>query len=118
MTTITQMLNEFLDRSYALFIYTLFTLAFTTGCTSPPPAPVIPEIVSQSSGSDALFIGISIVNDQTVWISGTAGSYGKTTDGGQISQGVEMLLQNDGGEWRLKQLRLLPEDEARHDGLL
>lgn len=42
----------------------------------------------------------------------------QTTDGGQISQGVEMLLQNDDGEWRLKQLRLLPEDEARHDGLL
>lgn len=42
----------------------------------------------------------------------------QTTDGGQVSQGVEMLLQNDDGEWRLKQLRLLPEDEARHDGLL
>ena len=41
-----------------------------------------------------------------------------TADGGETSQGVEMLLQRDGDAWRLKQLRLLPEDEARHDGLL
>ena len=33
-------------------------------------------------------------------------------------QGVEMLLQRDGGNWKLQQMRLLPDDEARHDGLL
>lgn len=42
----------------------------------------------------------------------------RTADGGETPQGVEMLLQRDGDTWRLKQLRLLPEDEARHDGLL
>lgn len=42
----------------------------------------------------------------------------ETADGARSRQGVEMLLERDGGEWRLKQLRLLPEDEARHDGLL
>ena len=42
----------------------------------------------------------------------------RTADGGEIAQGVEMLLQQEAGVWRLKQLRLLPEDEARHDGLM
>ena len=42
----------------------------------------------------------------------------QTADGGETLQGVEMLLQRDGEDWRLKQLRLLPEDEARHDGLI
>jgi hypothetical protein len=44
----------------------------------------------------------------------------ETSTGERIIQGVEMLLQRaaDDDVWRLKQLRLLPEDEARHDGLL
>ncbi len=42
----------------------------------------------------------------------------RTADGGEIAQGVEMLLQRNADDWHLKQLRLLPEDEARHDGLL
>ena len=42
----------------------------------------------------------------------------RTADGGETAQGVEMLLQHEDSAWRLKQLRLLPEDEARHDGLL
>ena len=42
----------------------------------------------------------------------------QTADGGSQAQGVEMLLQLQGGDWQLKQLRMLPEDEARHDGLL
>jgi len=41
-----------------------------------------------------------------------------TADGGRSRQGVELLLERDDHDWRLKQLRLLPEDEARHDGLL
>ncbi len=41
-----------------------------------------------------------------------------TAEGGQISQAVEMLLQRDEDSWRLKQLRILPADEARHDGLV
>lgn len=42
----------------------------------------------------------------------------QTSDGGSLAQAVEMLLQRDGDNWKLKQLRMLPEDEARHDGLL
>ncbi|MCB1722499.1 MAG: hypothetical protein H6959_04240 [Chromatiaceae bacterium] len=43
----------------------------------------------------------------------------QTADGQALAQGVEMLLQaDDDGGWRLQQLRVLPDDEARHDGLL
>jgi hypothetical protein len=41
-----------------------------------------------------------------------------TRDGARIDQGVEIMLQLEGPDWRLKQLRLLPEDEMRHDGLM
>lgn len=42
----------------------------------------------------------------------------RTADDGGGTQGVEMLLQREGDTWLLKQLRLLPDDEARHAGLL
>ena len=42
----------------------------------------------------------------------------QTEEGGSLAQAVEMLLQREGGDWKLKQLRMLPEDEARHDGLM
>lgn len=42
----------------------------------------------------------------------------QTSEGGSLAQAVEMLLQQEGSDWKLKQLRILPEDEARHDGLL
>ncbi len=59
-------------------------LALATGCTpEPPPPPAPPATSAQESGSGNLFIGISTVDDETVWISGTAGSFGRTTDGGQ-----------------------------------
>lgn len=41
----------------------------------------------------------------------------RTADG-DITQGVELLLQREPNRWRLKQLRLLPEDESAHDGLI
>jgi len=39
-------------------------------------------------------------------------------NGGSSSQALEMLLQKEGDKWLLKQLRMLPEDEARHHGLI
>lgn len=42
----------------------------------------------------------------------------RTSDGRTIAQPVEVLLRNEGRDWRLKQMRLLKEDEARHEGLL
>ena len=41
-----------------------------------------------------------------------------TADGVRFTQPVEMLIERHEGQWLLKQLRVLPEDEARNDGLL
>lgn len=60
-----------------------------SACAEPevrPSQPATPRIQVQTSGSEALFIGISIVDEQTVWISGTSGSYGRTLDGGTTWQ--------------------------------
>ena len=42
----------------------------------------------------------------------------RTSQGEHIAQGVEMLLQYAGNGWKLKQLRLLTDDESSHDGLI
>jgi len=43
----------------------------------------------------------------------------EANDGTINAQGVEMLLEKEeDGQWRLVQERILPVDEARHDGLL
>lgn len=41
-----------------------------------------------------------------------------TADGAKLVQPVEMLIEQRQGRWLLKQLRMIPEDEARNDGLL
>ena len=70
-------------------VATYFLLAFSTiflGCSNNKRIvqPVLsPTLTVQNSNSDKLFIGTSMVNDNTVWISGTAGSFGRTTDGGE-----------------------------------
>lgn len=43
----------------------------------------------------------------------------EANDGSINAQGVEMLLEKeDDGQWRLVQERILPADEAEHDGLI
>ena len=43
----------------------------------------------------------------------------EANDGTINAQGVEMLLEKEeDGQWRLVQERILPDDEARHDGLV
>jgi photosystem II stability/assembly factor-like uncharacterized protein len=42
-----------------------------------------PALIAQNSGSDALFIGLSIVNDSVTWVAGTGGSWAQTTNGGE-----------------------------------
>lgn len=43
----------------------------------------------------------------------------EANDGTINAQGIEILLENEeDGQWRLIQERILPENEARHDGLL
>ena len=39
-------------------------------------------MTTQQSGTDALLIGMGIVNDSTVWLGGTNGTWARTTDGG------------------------------------
>ncbi len=46
------------------------------------PLTLDPSIAGQESGSEELFIGVSPVDESTVWISGTGGTYGRTLDGG------------------------------------
>lgn len=62
-------------------------LLLLAACAAPPAAAPVtwtldPALEPQSSGSDALFIAISIVDRDTVWISGTGGTFARTTDGG------------------------------------
>ncbi len=43
----------------------------------------------------------------------------EANDGTINAQGIEILLEKESdGEWRMVQERILPEDEARHDGLI
>ena len=62
------------------------------GCTASdteqeaPPLRLAPALTPQSSGVEALFIGISPVDENIVWISGTQGTYARTTDGGATWQ--------------------------------
>lgn len=78
--------------------YLSFLLFLTLlGCTPEPDAPptpsdepmqpveagVMPTLTRLQTGADSvLFIGIHPVDAQTVWISGTRGTYARTTDGG------------------------------------
>lgn len=41
-----------------------------------------------------------------------------TAGGQRLVQPVEMLIEHAEPGWQLKQMRLLPADEARHDGLI
>jgi len=64
----------------------------SVGCASEDPekalpsVPAAPTLTAQSSGAEVLFIGISPVDERVVWISGTGGTYARTTDGGATWQ--------------------------------
>jgi len=53
-------------------------------CTSAPPAPAPARIAraDQVSGTTALLIAVSPVNERVVWASGTQGTWLRTVDGG------------------------------------
>ena len=46
------------------------------------PAPLAVSAVEQTSGTTQLLIGVSPVNEQVVWASGTGGTWVRTVDGG------------------------------------
>lgn len=52
------------------------------GAPSQIPIPANVTAIEQASGTTALLIGISPVNEQVVWAAGTGGTYVRTTDGG------------------------------------
>ena len=77
------------DRSRRLVLPRLvLSLTLMSGCAPPetgqqaPPLRPDPVLTAQTSGVEARFIGISPVDEDTVWISGTEGTYARTADGG------------------------------------
>lgn len=67
-------------------IAALLVAALAPLCVSPRVSAqawtLAPRLEPQTSGTDALLIGISIVNDDVVWVSGSKGTWARTTDGG------------------------------------
>ena len=63
----------------------LISLLLFNSCETQQPTqpPFSPASTLQAIDSVELFIGISVVDDNTVWISGTNSSYARTTDGGE-----------------------------------
>jgi photosystem II stability/assembly factor-like uncharacterized protein len=57
-------------------------LAVACGGAGAASAPVALSHVAQSSGSTALLIAVSAVNDSVAWASGARGTWIRTTDGG------------------------------------
>jgi len=67
----------------ALLSATLLVTACAGGATAPLPRwSLSPSLEAQTFGFDALLIGLSIVDDSTVWASGTGGTWARTTDAG------------------------------------
>ena len=62
-------------------------VACVGGSRSAPSSPVpTPVLLRQVSGTAALLQAVSPVSDQVVWVSGHAGTYARTTDGGATWQ--------------------------------
>ena len=75
-----------MTRQLLPVLFSAFLLLIGTSACSPPDraVPLVnPDWIVQYQDTTSLFIGISIVDEQTVWVSGTGGRYGRTTDGGQ-----------------------------------
>lgn len=70
-----------MKRTNCFIVTAVFLLSSCTGDDS-TSATINISRVEQNSGTDALFIGISPVDENIVWLSGTAGTYSRTVDGG------------------------------------
>ena len=69
--------------------YSALTAALLAACSSSPsgaPAPKSIARVEQTSGTNALLIAVSPVNERVVWVSGSLGTWLRTTDGGATWQ--------------------------------
>jgi len=70
-------------------VTTIAAMAAATACSTPArtdlPAPTplgTPVLTVQQSGTTALLQAVSPVNDRIVWVSGHAGTFARTLDGG------------------------------------
>lgn len=79
----------------------LLLLSAMSACTPAAPAPpdFTIERVEQQTGVTARFQAVSVVDEETVWISGTEGRYGRTTDGGTTWQ-ISVVPGADSLEFR------------------
>lgn len=81
-----------LHRHLPVFLLTALVVWFSslTGCTSseqkPPLVQPTPSLTAQTAGTAASFIGMSPVDENIVWISGTQGTYARTVNGGATWQ--------------------------------
>jgi photosystem II stability/assembly factor-like uncharacterized protein len=98
-------------RRLALIVVLMLIVA---GCETPEPEPSSPsgEWVDSASGSDASLRGLCVVDAVVAWASGAAGTYLRTTDGGQswsagIVTGAEELDFRDVHAWSAERAVLL-----------
>ncbi len=80
------------------FISLLSLLHIGNGCTEEPELLLQKE--DQSVEEDVLFIGVSVLSDSEVWLSGTGGTVAHTSDGGenwklQVLPGADSLQVRD-----------------------
>src|SRR5690349_18144373 len=63
-------------------------LATAIACSRTPQSvgPRVITAVDQRSGTNALLIAVSPVDERTVWVSGSGGTWLRTTDGGATWQ--------------------------------
>lgn len=85
-------------RLKRLFAGSVLLLAACGGGAAPAPAGPVAE--EQVSGTTELLIAVSPVNERVVWVSGTRGTFVRTTDGGTTWQagqvpGAERLQFRD-----------------------
>lgn len=77
----------------ACWLMSLSLLSFSVALAACPgtrrvtPWTLEPSIEPQGSGTDALLIGTSVVNDSVVWVSGSKGTWLRTTNGGATWEG-------------------------------
>jgi len=63
--------------------FTWLLLMLLTGITLPAQNKNIPDLQLLTSGTPTSIRGLSVVSDEVVWVSGSNGTIGRSTDGGK-----------------------------------
>src|SRR4029078_3730005 len=66
------------NNHFPAFLFSSFCLLFYLSVSSQ-----IPQVELLTSGTKISIRGLSVVNDNVVWVSGSDGTVGKTTNGGR-----------------------------------